>query len=300
MKKSLFILAAIALTAQAFAFDQGQTLKPIGASTYTKTEYQITEKFGDYYRSPRAKFVHVFDSNGHELEASELTNKDALVDHIIYKYEGENLVETVCTDADGKISWKITAAYDANGFKTEESEFNSSNNLVNKTIWKVNGKQSDESYYNADGSLLSKIITKYDDLDRVAEVAHYAAAGFLEKKSVFSYNDAGKLSEISSFNGQEVQTKKVVYRFDASYQITEEQTYNTENKLIVRVIYKYDANGNIIKTTTYNVAEKFGTTVNELAGISEYVYGTAAPVPAAVPASTPATVPAPRTTIDAK
>lgn len=31
-------------------------------------------------------------------------------------------------------------------------------------------------------------------------------------------------------------------------------------------------NGNITKKTTYNVAEKFGTTVNELAGIAEYSY----------------------------
>ena len=273
MKKILFVFAAAALTAQVFAFDASASFVPNGSNEYTKTEYQITEKFGDYYRSPRAKYVHVFDSNGREVESSELTSKDVLVDHITYKYEGNNLVETICTDADGKISWKMTTSYDAAGNKVEESEFNSSNNLSNRTIWRINGKQVDESYYNADGALLSKIITKYDDQNRVAEVAQYHASGFLEEKSLYAYNDAGKLSEISYFNGAGNQSKKVVYRFDASYQITEEQTYNAVNKLIVRVIYKYDGNGNIIKTTTYNVAEKFGTTVNELAGIAEYTYG---------------------------
>ena len=297
MKKTLFILAAAALTVQAFAFDSGASLKPNGSTEYTKTEYQITEKFGDYYRSPRAKFVHVFDSTGKEVESSELTSKDALVDHITYKYEGSNLVETVCTDSAGKVSWKITTTYDANGNKVDESEFNASNNLVNRTIWKINGKQTDESYYNADGALLSKIITKYDDLNRIEEVAQYHAAGFLEEKAIYSYNDAGKLSEISYFNGANIQSRKVVYRFDASYQITEEQTYNAANKLIVRVIYKYDNSGNIVKTTTYNVAEKFGTTVNELAGISEYAYGTNNTT-VNRPASAPTT--APRATIDAK
>lgn len=277
MKKTLLILAVAALSAQVFAFDSEASLKPEGAvGQYTKIEYQITEKFGDYYRSPRAKFVHVFDASGKETEASELTSKDALVDHITYKYEGDNLVEKVCTDADGKISWKMTSLYDDNGVKIEESEFNAANTLINKTIWKFNGNQIDESYYNSEGTLLSKIITKNDDQGRVSEVAQYAALGYLEQKAVYTYNDAGKLSEISYSNDREPQTKKVVYRFDASYQITEEQTYNAENKLIVRVIYKYDENGNIIKTTTYNVSEKFGTTVNELAGISEYNYGASA------------------------
>ncbi|MBP3771700.1 MAG: hypothetical protein J6I53_03280 [Treponema sp.] len=295
MKKTLFILAAAALTAQAFAFDSEASLKPVGTvGEYTKTEYQITEKFGDYYRSPRAKFVHTFDSTGREIEASELTSKDALVDHITYKYDGDKLVETVCTDSDGKVSWKITASYDADGNKTEESEFNSSDVLTNKTIWRVNGKQTDESYYNADGALLSKIITKYDDQNRVVEIAQYAAQGHLEEKSSYSYNDAGKLSEIAYSNAVGAPSKKVVYRFDASYQITEEQTYNADNKLIVRVIYKYDSTGNIIKTTTYNVADKFGTTVNELSGISEYSYSATA-------RSTPAAATAPRTsTSDAK
>ena len=296
MKKILFVFAAAALTAQVFAFDASASFVPNGSNEYTKTEYQITEKFGDYYRSPRAKYVHVFDSNGREIQSSELTSKDAVVDNITYKYDGSNLVETVCTDGDGKIAWKIATAYDANGNKTEESEFNASNTLVNKTIWKINGAQVEESYYNADGALLSKIITKYDELNRVIEVAQYHAAGFLEEKSVYSYNDAGKLSEISYFNGANIQSKKVVYRFDASYQITEEQTYDATNKLVVRVIYKYDSNGNVIKTTTYKVAEKFGTTVNELAGISEYAYGTNN-APTVRTAATPApSTPAPRST----
>ncbi|MCR4823087.1 MAG: hypothetical protein K5873_09480 [Treponema sp.] len=297
MKKLLTILAAGVIAAQLFAFDPEVSIKPAGSvSEYTKTDYQITEKFGDYYRSPKAKYVHVFDASGLETESSELTSKDALVDHIAYKYEGNNLVERICTDADGKVSWKMTATYDARGNKIDESEYNSSNNLVNRTIWRINGKQADESYYNADGALLSKIITKYDDQDRVAEVAQYQSSGNLDEKALYTYNDAGKLSEISYSDGKGKQTKKVVYRFDASYQITEEQTYNSENKLIVRVIFKYDDAGNVIKTTTYNVAEKFGTTVNELAGIAEYSYGASSK--SAAPVSTPGA--APHSTIDAK
>lgn len=275
MKKTVFIFAAAVLSASLFAFDAEPTMKVAGkVSEYTKTDYTITEKFGDYYRSPRAKFVHSFDTTGKEISATELTSKDSVVDRIDYSYDEKgNLVQTVCTDADGKVGWKITTVYDADGNKTEESEFNASDALVNKTIWRTTaGKQTDESYYNADGALLSKIITQSDDAGRPIEIAHYGADGNLEEKAVYSYNDAGKLSEISFSNKAGNLTRKIVYRFDASYKITEEQTYNAENKLAVRVIYRYDAAGNIIRMTTYNVAEKFGTTVNELAGIAEYAY----------------------------
>ena len=87
MKKTMIFLAVATLSAQIFAFDSEATLKPttpIGG--YTKIDYQITEKFGDYYRSPRAKFVHMFDANGRETEATELTSKDTVVDRITYKY----------------------------------------------------------------------------------------------------------------------------------------------------------------------------------------------------------------------
>ena len=104
------------------------------------------------------------------------------------------------------------------------------------------------------------------------ELAQYNEDGQLELKQVYTYNDAGKLSEVAYSDMFGRTLRKTVYRFDASYSVTEEQTYNAQNKLAVRIIFKYDTYGNVTKATTYNVAEKFGTTVNELAGIVEYTY----------------------------
>ncbi len=275
MKKTFIALAAcVAAAAQVYAFDVAVTLKTAGSvSEYTKIEYAITEKFGDYYRSPKAKFVHTFNANGQETETTELTSKDNIVDRVTYIYNDKGNVETaVCTDEDGKVQWRMVSTYDENGRKIDESEYNASETLVNRSIWRFSNKQIDESFYNADGALLEKIITKIDDKGRTTEVAQYRADGVLDEKRAYTYNDAGKLSEIVFSNPAGQQTKRIVYRFDASYDITEEQTYNQANKLVVRVIYKYDTNGNIAKTTTYNIAEKFGSTVNELAGICEYTY----------------------------
>ena len=275
MKKIIFAVAAAVMTTSLYAFDEVLELKTVGSVTeYTKTDYTITEKFGDYYRSPRAKYVHVFDSTGKQVESDEFTSKDTLVDKLLYNYDtAGKLASTVCTDNDGKIQWKSIYTYDENGNKIDESQYNANDELVNRSIFKyVDGKQIEESFYNSDGALLGKFITKLDDKGRKAELAQYNEEGMLEIKQTYSYNDAGKLSEIAYSDMFGRTLKKTVYRFDASYSVTEEQTYNAHNKLAIRIIFKYDTYGNVTKATTYNVAEKFGTTVNELAGIVEYTY----------------------------
>ncbi len=275
MKKALLLSGLTLLTTSTFAFDTDSKIQPKGTiADYTKTEYTITQKFGDYYRAPKSKFVHTYDNNGREVEACEYTNKDSLVDKLVYTYDdGGNLMTITCLDNDQRILWKIDSAYDENGNKIEESEYNVSEQLVNKTIWKtINPKQTEESYYDADGNLLERIITKLDDKARISEVNQYNPEGALEEKKVFTYNDADKLSEIIYFNVNGAMTKRNVYRFDSSYTITELQTYNKDNKLSERIIYKYDDKGNTIKITTYSVVDKFGSTLNELTGICEYSY----------------------------
>ena len=274
MKKAILALSIAALAANVYAFDSEAAIKTKGTvGSYTKTEYSVTQKFGDYYRSPKAKFTHNFASNGKETDSTELTSRDSVVDTVSYAYTADGkLASKICTDADGKVQWKFTYAYDATGNIIDESAFNASDVLTDRTIWKYNGKQVDESYYNADGTLLGKIITKKDDSGRVVEVAKYDGSGWLEVKQVHTYNDAGKLSEIAYLDYAGNQIKRIVYRFDSSYSITEKQTYNMENKLHLREIYKYDSTGNVTKATTYEVAEKFGTTVNELVAINEYAY----------------------------
>ncbi len=275
MKKTLLAVSLAAIAAAAFAYDDSAFITPIGAvKEYTKTEYSITQKFGDYYRSPKAIYTHTFDASGLETESSELTNKNAVVDRLVYEYDAsKKRTAQTCFDADGKISWKVVSTYDDKGNKKDESEYNAANALKNKSIYEyVSDKETDESYYNADGALLWKSITKLDDLKRITEIDQYFAEGNLDQKRAYVYNDAGKLSEIDYYDATGTLSKKTVYRFDANSVVTEEQTYNGANKLTNRVIYKYDASGNIIKATTYAVADKFGSTVNELTDICEYTY----------------------------
>ena len=65
MKKILATIISVGLTCSVFAFDPSMNLKPMGSvKEYTKMDYTITEKFGDYYRSPKSKYVHIYDGKG--------------------------------------------------------------------------------------------------------------------------------------------------------------------------------------------------------------------------------------------
>lgn len=274
MKKILLTAAVAVIASSLYAFDKDSSLNIVGTvGEYTKTEYSISQKFGDFYRVMKAKYVHSFTAGGKEAESIELTSRDSVVDKISLSYNASgNIASKVCTDAEGKVQWEVTYAYDGAGNKIDESEFNAGGVLTIRSIIKNTPKQSDESFYNTDGVLCGKTITKFDDSGKISEIFQYNAEGTLDVKQAYTYNETGKLSEVQYTDCDENQIKRVVYRFDAGSAVTEKQTYNAVNKLAIREIYKYDSTGNVSKITTYAVAEKFGTTVNELIAISEYSY----------------------------
>ena len=62
------------------------------------------------------------------------------------------------------------------------------------------------------------------------------------------------------------------YVYNADGLLLEQALYGSDGKRRSRVFFKYDANKNIIKQTTYNILQKFGSTVNEMAGQSDFEY----------------------------
>jgi hypothetical protein len=275
MKKTI-LTALIALAAfGAFAFDS-EAFTPTGKiSSYTKTDYTVTTKFGDYFRSPAAKYVHVYDASGLEIETSEYNAKDVLIDKIVYQYDtSRNLVSSIFYDSTNKLVWKTLMVYDATGKVKEESEFDKDNKLTGKTLYKYDGQKIDESYYNADGVLLSKTITTLNNKNKKGEVFAYLDDGTLDQHEVYTYNDNGSIAQIEVFDFDELLLEKVVYVYTNNNALSEEKMYDAKGVLGERKIYKYDAASGVnpSKITTYTVQQKFGGTVTEMESISEFAY----------------------------
>src|SRR5574344_2892813 len=98
MKKIILSFALLCFGLCAFAYDTTPFIKPSsGIKNYVKTDYTIVSKFGDYFRSPKLKFRHVFNEQGLEIESVTLSTTDEIMDKIIYAYdEKNNLLGQTC------------------------------------------------------------------------------------------------------------------------------------------------------------------------------------------------------------
>ena len=113
MKKLLALTLTASLSLSLFAADIFKYAPITGnVKAYTETDFSIATRFGTLYRTPSTKIMHIFDSNGKETTSSELTPKDAVINTISTTYDtAGNLVEQLCTNADGEVIWKNTYAY---------------------------------------------------------------------------------------------------------------------------------------------------------------------------------------------
>ena len=274
MKKLLALTLAAGLSLSLFAADVFKYAPVTGnVKSYTETDFSIATRFGTLYRTPSSKIMHVFDSNGKEISSSELTPKDAVINTINAKYDSAgNLVEQVCTSADGEIVWKSTNTY-KNGLKIDASEYDRKGNLRARTIYTYdNNLLADESSYDGEGALIWKTIYKYDENGRAASVNEYNPDGSLSEKTEYNYTESGAIDSVGQFDAFAGKQTSLVFRYGANGALNEITTYNSDKQVIKRTLLKYDAKGNVNKISEYDVAEKFGTTVNELVAMTEYSF----------------------------
>ena len=98
--KRIFVSVAVAAFAASatFAFDTLNFVPKGKINTYTKTNYIVVSKFGEYYRSQSLKFVHVFNASGKETETLSYDGQNTLVDRITFEYNAVGK-RTVTNDA---------------------------------------------------------------------------------------------------------------------------------------------------------------------------------------------------------
>lgn len=274
MKKLLALTFAASLTLSLFATDVFNYAPLKGSiKNYTETNFSIASRFGSLYRTPSSKITHNFDSNGKETKSSELSPKDAIINTISSTYDtAGNLVEQLCTSADNEIVWKNTYTY-KDGLKVDASEYDRKGTLRARTIYTYeNELLTDESSYDGEGALIWKTIYKYDDNNRLASINEYNPDGTLSENAVYAYTESGAIDSVSKYDVFSDKQTTLIFRYATNGSLNEITTYNAAKQVIKRTLMKYDDIGNITKISEYDVAEKFGTTVSDLTGMSEYSY----------------------------
>lgn len=273
MKRNIFFLTAFFASFSAFAGSFSFGFVPAGnVSSYTKTNYSVTSKFGEYFRSVSDKEVHVF-SNGQETEFSLLNAKDELITKTTYSYDGKRLSGMIYSDtasgAELKTEYEYGADSKLNSYTVTET---ASGSISSKTIYKHEEKKLTESNYDKDGKLYMRSVkTLNDDGIPVQETEYNGDGTFSLSRSYSFAESSGKIATIETFDEEGNCTSKVAFRYDTNGFLTEIQLY--ENGTITeRRIYKNDSLGNPVRISFYDVAQKFGTTVNELSRIEDFSY----------------------------
>lgn len=273
MKKIIEFVLLGTMACGLFGYDVFSASKKNGnVRSAVCTEYAISTKFGDYFRTPQGKMIFKYDEKGNEIEYIEFIGKDTLKEKKETSYNSDGTVKEVLGyTSDGDLSWKAVNSYKDKKL-VDVSEYGTDNVLNEKTIMKYKGDfLVDESSYNGDGKLLVKNIYTADDNGRLVKWAQYFADGSLDCQEEYTWNEKGEVESILSYDstGRE---EKEVFRYGSNGLLNEITTYDSNNKITQRTIIKYNTEGNVGKISVYEIAEKFGTTVNDLIYMAEYSY----------------------------
>ena len=274
MKKIITFVAMAAMSLSLFGLDIFNYVQINGnVRNYTQTDYDIGSKFGNLTRTPVLKTVTALDTAGRAIEVTELSPRDAILSKTANKYDVYgNLIEQNAYDAESKLLWRNIITY-TNGQKSDTSEYDRNGLLRAKTIYQyTDGKLADETGYDGDGALLWKIIYKYNAAGKVQDIFEYSADGSLDLQETYTYSDDGRIESLTTFDTYTETSDKKVFRYASNGNLSEITTYDNAKQVTNRLIIKYDAGGNVSKVSEYNIAQKFGTTVNELISMSEFIY----------------------------
>ncbi len=270
MKKLISLAVLAATTILAFAYDSELLDLKGNYTSYTKTHYAVTSKFGDYFRTVSEKYEHSFAGSSRR-SIKTLNAKDELLDQTDFEYNADGTVAAATlSDINGNAT-KIVYEYDGSKIKSE-SEFNNEGLLTKKLIYKYEDSRVTQSMYDGAGQLTFRSISTTDEKGNVTECFNYNASGRLENSQKSTYLEDGRISSIETFDIDGEKTGKTVYRYDAKGFISEIQIYATDTDIIERDIYKNDEFGNPKRISVYSVAEKFGAIANELVSITDYSY----------------------------
>lgn len=93
---------------------------------------------------------------------------------------------------------------------TEYNIVDQAKELDHTTLFNAEGLKTEETEYFADGVVKSKIIYEYNSEKQCVKAVKYGSKGKIEKLSVFEYNADGELvKEISQFPDRRYKVEKV-------------------------------------------------------------------------------------------
>jgi hypothetical protein len=147
-----------------------------------------------------------------------------------------------------------TRSYEKKEGATEETGYDATGSLENKTVYAYNsdGKVIEEGYYDGKGILQYKKVYNYRGPGNVVDVATYTEGGSkFDGKQSYRYDDNRGLTENASYGPDGTLRLKQTYAYNDKKLLTETARYNRENHLLIKTTYRYDDRERLIVQAEY-------------------------------------------------
>jgi hypothetical protein len=208
-------------------------------------------------------YFDAFDSLGKVIKGRILGRTE-----ILYNKNGFRIEDTYFNSKQnlkGILQEKIIYKYTDSGWTIDKKDFKLNGNLDEEIIDKFDnkGKQIEHNGNKIDSSWGSNFGNKYDDKGNVIELYHYQSDSSIWVNSTFKYDDKGNQIE-GNYTNSDGSIQKYLYKYDELNNIIEEDTYGIDGKRYLTTDkYEYDSKGNWIKNVECAVWRNNDITITE-------------------------------------
>jgi len=208
-----------------------------------------------------------YNIDGNELEyvdsSFRATGATAIHVRLLHKY---NEVGRVIEDAEwleNKLLHKITYAYAADGYKTEDIVCDPAGEIEGKSVFIYDdyGNEKERDYHNE--RLVAKRYSEYNKQNNLVKETSYVN-DTIQHTSRYIYDAKGNMIEDFTYDKKGMRLRSFSYRYDSARNKIVDSTFlphaecvgNAFGDLYERNTYKYDSLGNVIlkETCFYGVS----------------------------------------------
>ncbi len=200
-----------------------------------------------------------YNIEGNELEHNDTTLRETELPYrILMRYNERGNKTEEAWYSGGRLMNKFVYSFDADGYRTEDKEYDSTGKEDEKMIYKYddNGNLKERDFLG--DSYTSKWYEEYDDNRNLLKETWYKKDSLVHT-TIYKYDTKGNMLEDFNFDGNGTRLRSHSYGYDSAGNKIVDSVFYTEGQCVnfphgnlnELITYKYDSYGNEIYKETW-------------------------------------------------
>ncbi|MBU0955883.1 MAG: hypothetical protein KKI09_10680 [Spirochaetes bacterium] len=246
-----------AVPSDTVAAAQGGAVEEVPAPVLVKI-YSLSKETVSYADGVVDRTItYEYDSDHRLVKRSTYSpSRPEPVETLVNTYLNGQLVESAILGTDGKISSRITRAYNADSALVEESLFDEKGILQTRSVFSWEASQQ-AGWQVFDGSGQAQARTEYlrNTDGSLQKSLVYNGAGILLEQVEYSYLPDGRADTVVYLTPQGTAARRIVYNYNIANEV-EEVVYRSVNRLERRQVSVLGSEGEVLERRVYDASGK--------------------------------------------